>query len=216
MEIKMSEINDPTGGKHKRPWYRRPVLMIVLGVLAVIIIASAVSGGGSKTTTTAAPAATSAPATPSPTATKPTAAPTTKAPAQAAAKIGTPVRDGKFEFTVTGVKAGAASVGDQYVGKQAQGQFVLVTVRVRNIGDKAQTVADSNQHLYDAGGRRFDTDTMAGIYANGAGSQVFITPINPGNSINGTLVFDVPAGTTPTTIELHDSAFSGGTKVSLT
>ena len=39
--------------------------------------------------------------------------------------------------------------------------------------------------------------------------------INPGNSINATASFDIPAGTPPGTIELHDSAFSGGVEVQL-
>ena len=183
----MSEISDqPAAGKPSRPWYRRSVLMVVLAALVIVVIAGAVGGGGSKSTTAAR-----------------------------VAKVGTPVRDGRFEFTVTGVKSGVPSVGDQYLGKQAQGQFVLVTVQVRNIGDKAQTVFGSDQHIYDASGRRFDADTAAGISTNGASSQVFDAPINPGNSVSGTLVFDVPTDTTPTTIELHDSVFSGGTRVAL-
>ncbi|WP_179272875.1 MULTISPECIES: DUF4352 domain-containing protein [unclassified Rhodococcus (in: high G+C Gram-positive bacteria)] len=39
--------------------------------------------------------------------------------------------------------------------------------------------------------------------------------INPGNALDTTVVFDVPAGTVPAEIELHDSAFSGGTTVAL-
>jgi hypothetical protein len=186
----MSEISDqPAAGKPPRPWYRRPTLMIVLIVLVVVVIASVLGGASDKSITTGAPAR--------------------------LAKVGAPVRDGRFEFTVTGVKSGVPSVGDQYLGKQAQGQFVLVTVQVRNIGDKAQTVFGSDQHIYDASGRRFDADTAAGISTNGASSQVFDAPINPGNSVSGTLVFDVPTDTTPTTIELHDSVFSGGTRVAL-
>ncbi len=50
-----------------------------------------------------------------------------------------PVRDGKFEFVVTGVQPGLAEVGDNpYLTKKAQGQFVIVTVTVKNIGDKPQ------------------------------------------------------------------------------
>ena len=116
---------------------------------------------------------------------------------------------------MTGVKPGVPSVGGQYLSKTAQGQYVLVTVKVANISDKPQTVFDSNQRLYDASGRRFDADAAAGIYANDTSSSVFVTPINPGNAITGTLVFDVPKDVTPTTIELHDSAYSGGTRVSI-
>jgi Domain of unknown function (DUF4352) len=46
-------------------------------------------------------------------------------------------------------------------------------------------------------------------------SESFLTTINPGNSVNGVLVFDVPEGVAPTYIELHDSMFSSGVLVSL-
>jgi Domain of unknown function (DUF4352) len=202
----------PTPAPTKRPWYRRPVPLVILAIAAILVISGIVGGGQDKNTTQPAtqPAVSAPPA---------SLAPTSAAPAapKAAPKatIGTPVRDGKFEFTVTGMKPGVPSVGGQYLSKTAQGQYVLVTVKVANISDKPQTVFDSNQRLYDGNGRRFDADTAAAIYANDTSSSVFVTPINPGNSIVGTLVFDVPKDVTPTTIELHDSALSGGAKVGL-
>ena len=39
--------------------------------------------------------------------------------------------------------------------------------------------------------------------------------INPGNSIQVELAFDVPPGTNPAELELHDSMFSGGISVRL-
>jgi hypothetical protein len=39
--------------------------------------------------------------------------------------------------------------------------------------------------------------------------------VNPGNSIDAVVSFDVPAGTSVGTMELHDSMFSGGVTVSL-
>src|SRR5690606_4017864 len=70
------------------------------------------------------------------------------APEQPAASgIGTPVRDGKFEFTVTSVETGVPSVGDQYLSQEAQGQYVLVHMTVKNIGDEAQMFTGGNQQL---------------------------------------------------------------------
>jgi hypothetical protein len=46
-------------------------------------------------------------------------------------------------------------------------------------------------------------------------SESFFTEINPGNSVDGVLVFDVPEGLSPTAIELHESMFSSGALVSL-
>ena len=43
-------------------------------------------------------------------------------------------------------------VGDQYLGKTAQGQYVLVYVTVTNIGDQARTFDSGAQKLKDAQG----------------------------------------------------------------
>ena len=40
--------------------------------------------------------------------------------------------------------------------------------------------------------------------------------INPGNTVNAKIVFDMPKDANPATLELHDSMLSGGVKVSLT
>ena len=136
---------------------------------------------------------------------------------QAVAKqpgIGTPVRDGKFEFTVLKVKPGVTKVGNQYLGKTAQGQYVLVTLKVENIGDQSQLFAGSSQRLYDTQDRKFDADIEAAIYLGDQGKS-WLNEINPGNTVTGVVVFDVPKGVALAKIELHDSMFSGGVDVAL-
>ncbi|MFL6053036.1 MAG: DUF4352 domain-containing protein [Actinoallomurus sp.] len=120
----------------------------------------------------------------------------------------------KFAFTVTKIKKGVRRVGDQYVGRTAQGQFILVYVTAVNIGDEARTFDSGSQKLTDAGGRQFDADTQA-IIALGDESKAFLEDINPGNGVHGILVFDVPAGVSLKSLELHDSPFSGGVTVPL-
>jgi hypothetical protein len=129
------------------------------------------------------------------------------------AKVGTAVRDGEFEFTVTKVEKGVASVGASFLEEKAQGQFVLVHVTVKNIGTKPQTLIDSVQKLRDGQGREFTTDSTAAIVIKG--NAVFFNEINPGNSVKGTLVYDMPKDAKPASIELHDSMFSGGVTVAL-
>jgi hypothetical protein len=68
--------------------------------------------------------------------------------------------------------------------------------------------------LFDAKGNKYSSDSGASFYANPSGST-FLNTINPGNSVTGAVVFDVPKDVTPTQAELHDSAFSGGVKVNL-
>ncbi|WP_278263549.1 DUF4352 domain-containing protein [Nocardia sp. AG03] len=84
---------------------------------------------------------------------------------------------------------------------------------VTNIGNKAQSYWANNQKLIDDQGREFENDTMAGINVNE--DSAMTSEINPGNSVQVVVVFDVPAGTTPAALELHDSAFSGGSKIAL-
>jgi hypothetical protein len=140
--------------------------------------------------------------------------PSAAEPAKTMPKIGQSVRDGKFEFTVLKVKAGVAKVGDEFLGSTAQGQYVLVTIKVTNIGNEARMFTGSNQALFDTRGRKFEASEAAAIYL-GDQSKSFLTDINPGNGVTGVVVFDVPKGVTLDHIKLHDSMFSGGEDVSL-
>jgi hypothetical protein len=130
----------------------------------------------------------------------------------ATAGLNQAVRDGKFEFTVTKIDCGKTQVGSQYSLQKAQGQYCLVSITVKNIGDKAQMFDSSNQHAYNATGAKYDTDGLAAIYLDGD-SRSFLEDINPGNTVNGVVVFDIPKGASIVALELHDSAFSGGVTV---
>lgn len=145
---------------------------------------------------------------------------TTKADGKPAAKanpkVGTAVKDGQFEFTVTNVEYGKTQVGGQYTSKKAQGQFVLVTVAVKNIGKEPRMLTGANQTAFGPGGVKYNNDGSAEYYANEGNFSTFLENINPGNAVNGVLVFDVPKDTKLTKIELHDALFSGGVTVDLT
>lgn len=199
--------------RRKWPW-------ILAAVVALIVIISALSNGGSNNggSTTAgssstptappSPSATSNPATTSSSAVTPT---TSAAPA--AAGLNQPVRDGKFEFVVTGMRT-AKTVGDpsnEYMQATAQGEYVVVSMTVRNIGDESQAFFAENQKMKDANGREYSPDSTADMYMNSA----IQTDINPGNQVQAQVAFDVPSGTRPYQIEVHDSAFSGGATVDL-
>jgi hypothetical protein len=141
--------------------------------------------------------------------TKP-AEPTKAAPAEAG--IGTPVRDGKFEFVVQKVECGKNKVGGEYLNKTAQGQFCLITVSVKNIGNKPQSFSDSSQKAFSDKGAEYATDSGASLYAN-TDQQVWLNDINPGNVLTGIIVFDIPKDSKIARLELHDSMFSGGVEV---
>jgi hypothetical protein len=130
----------------------------------------------------------------------------------AQAGIGAPVRDGMFEFTVTELTT-STKVGDQDLGKKAQGEFLMVHVTVQNVGDESQAFSGDDQKLRDRAGHHYTSDSDAAIYLDD--SRSLYEDINPGNRVNGVVIFDVPKGTTPESVELHDSPQSGGAKVAL-
>lgn len=108
------------------------------------------------------------------------------------------------------------TVAQSFSQQQAQGEFCLLALRVTNIDDAEQTFFSGDQKLLDAAGTQFSADELATSVANQDRDQTLIfEQINPGNAIEGTLVFDVPAGTQITAAELHDSAFSRGVRISL-
>jgi hypothetical protein len=127
--------------------------------------------------------------------------------------LGDLVKDGKFAFKVTKVEKGLSQVGEGFTVHKAQGQYVLVHLTVKNIGDEAQTFSDYAQKLIDTKGRTFDADTGAAVWLQD--SNAFLEKINPGNSVKGFLLFDVPENLSIKAVELHDSAWSGGVTVSL-
>ncbi len=192
-------MTDQTDGKavrkRRRKWPWALALVAVLGI--VIAVVTNTTGDDTDTDTDTA----NVPEQESPT-----------GPEVETAGIGQPVRDGTFEFTVTGVEH-RDSVGDPYLTQQAQGQYVVVTVRVSNIGDQQGFFTDSDQYLLDANDRQYSADSAAGTSISG--NDVLYNPINPGNNVEGQLVFDVPPDTATDRIELHDSFMSEGAVVDL-
>lgn len=114
--------------------------------------------------------------------------------------------DGQFTFVVTKMER-TDHVGDSVTGSDAQGEFIVLTINVMNHGSKSQMLDASDQHLIADGKTYTATTDLSG--------GAFLNTINPGNSVTATIAFDVPAGTQPTQVVLHDSAFSNGVRVTL-
>ena len=123
-----------------------------------------------------------------------------------------PVRDGKFEFVVTAASCGHEEIVNGFLRAQPQGRFCIVDMTVTNIGTEPRHFADGSQRAYGPDGKQYAADTGAGVVANGNG-EAWWNVINPGNAVDAKVVFDLPPGTVIATLELHDSAFSGGVKV---
>jgi hypothetical protein len=219
-----ASTTDGTQDRANRPWFKKKRFLIPGGIVALIILGSALSaaggeGGDTEVASVSTPSMSSAPeesteeeaSEPEPTTPEEEGEETSEE--ESLPKMGTKVRDGKFEFTVTSLKCGINEVGDEYLNTQAQGEFCQVSLTISNIGDEPQTMFADNQDAYDAKGRKFSPDSEASIYDDS--SQVLWEEINPGNTVEGKVFYDVPEGTKLVKVELHDSAFSGGVEVEL-
>ena len=186
----------------KTPWIIGGAVLLVLccGGIGIAALSSGDDPAGDSTTAQAGDTGTE---------------PAAKEPAKKNTPgLNDPARDGKFEFVVSKVKCGATTMGGDFLNKDAQGVFCLVDVTIRNIGNKAQMFNGSAQKAFNGDGTEFSHDDTAALYAS-EGNETFLNDINPGNKVAGTLVFDVPKGTKLSTVELHDSPFSGGVTVAL-
>ncbi|MGJ9529894.1 DUF4352 domain-containing protein [Actinotignum sp. GS-2025a] len=114
--------------------------------------------------------------------------------------IGTPVVLGDFEVTVTNVEKGVSHIGNDVLGKDATGQYVIVDVTVKNTGKEAAGFAESEQKLVDTEGRQHSVSGDS-LYLGDA--SMIYEKVNPGNTVSGKLLFDVPADAVPAKLELE-------------
>jgi hypothetical protein len=160
-------------------------------VFGIFLIAAISNSGGSSTNTASTSSSRSAAAVSAPTSPRGDSPPSSV------------VRDGQFEFRVLGVDR-AKSFG----GETAQGEFVIVTLRVENTGSEARSFYGGNQKLVDMSGRQYAANGAA-MFGEASGD------INPGLSIETHLAYDVVAGTPVQELICHDSMFSGGARLAV-
>ena len=125
--------------------------------------------------------------------------------------VGQPVRDGNFEFVVSGIERAPLVADPEFpdLQKTAAGEYVFVKMKVTNVGTEPQTFFASFNTLSD-GTTDYQADDEAWIYLGNT-----LADLNPGDSIDTAVVFDVPVGTDPQSVELHDGPFSEGVTVGL-
>lgn len=205
----MADTDINTDTNTKKSWFARHKILTAILAFIVLMVVVQVAGGNKETGNNSANntqnANTSEPAN------------NEESESTKLAKIGETVRDGKFEFVVKSVECGKTEVvspQSDALRKDAQGQYCLMSLTVKNIGNEQQYFSESDQKLLNATNQQYSPDSTATLY-NGANSDAFLAQINPGNSVEGVLVYDIPKDQKPVIAELHDSAFSDGVKVSL-
>ena len=137
------------------------------------------------------------------------AAPAEEVPAEPTEPgIGAVVTAGDLEFTVTGVEEMGTQVGGEFLNETAQGRYVGVLIKVSNVGSEAATFFSDYVQLVDSADRTFDSDSTATIYA-APSADSWLSEINPGNSFEGRVVFDLPTDAAPAAAIVKDNAFFG-------
>jgi hypothetical protein len=170
-----------------------PTLLIVAAVLAVLFLIGTIGYNTGLTSRSSSPPANAGSSAP-------------------LAGIGQEVRDGNFKFVVTAVdvskNASDPSIKFEIVPKQ--GEFVNVHLTVSNVGDRPQSFFAYHQTL-QVGAKQFSSNNEATMWKQGMTVQV-----NPGNSVQAVVSFDVPPGTsTDGVLTVHGSLASGGAKIRL-
>jgi hypothetical protein len=126
--------------------------------------------------------------------------------------LGQPVRDGQLEFVVREVRCGVRALGSGPFARQPKGQFCLVRVEVENVKQDARTLFEPFQKLHDSAGEKHSADVAARLYYR---DQTLWDQVRPGESVSGSMVFDIPADRRAVAVELHDGIASGGVTVRL-
>lgn len=118
---------------------------------------------------------------------------------QQTAGIGDTVTSGDIAFTVHEVTE-SDSVGEGFMATDAKGLFKVVEVTMANNGNDAATMMSMSHYAYDSDGNEYQTSADAVM-----GDSPFLEQTNPGQSVEGSLYYDVPEGT-----ELVKVEFTGG------
>src|SRR5258706_9306750 len=114
-------------------------------------------------------------------------------PAVQTAKVADTVNDGDLAFTVQSMDT-AQTVGDSYSQKTAQGQYVILTVKIQNNGKDTKTINASDFNIVDNQGRKYDysTDGQTAMEMSNGGTSFFLQQVQPTLSVTGKIIFDVP------------------------
>ncbi len=138
------------------------------------------------------------------------------AQASKTAAIGDAVTDKDLQFTVLEVTT-PDSVGEDPFAKKPQGKFYVVKVKIENVSKETQTITNGSFSMTDSQNRTYETssDGQAALMLSDESNDIFVEEIQPSLSIEGKVVFDVPADAADLTLIAKGSIFSDGVKIKL-
>jgi Domain of unknown function (DUF4352)/Protein of unknown function (DUF2510) len=182
---------------------------VAVGVAAVLatVLYAVFNGNGNSTSTVAL-------STPTPTTTSVAPSTTTVPSTESSAPSETPIPTGgpgnaanaNMTFLVTALDSATTvtSPTDESQTKNAQGQFIIVSMDVTNTGTEPAEYTAGLQKLI-VGGTPYAADPQASSYLGNVDQA-----LAPGDQVHTVVVFDVPSGTVPDAIELHGDGTGPG------
>lgn len=177
-EIDEKATKCPNCQTDQRGFFRRhPVLSAIGAIIIFFAIVGAMGGGGNEGSTN--PSSTN-------TTTTSTATPT-EAPKDVTPKIGDVTVLGEREFTVQSVRR-TTSVG--YSSAETGKEFVIVDVKIKNLGDDEVSFNPYDFKVQDANGVQKDS-----TYADIENTLSYGT-LAPGGEVTGLIPFEIPKGST--------------------
>jgi hypothetical protein len=116
---------------------------------------------------------------------------------------------GGLAYSIQGVRVTSSIGGTNGMAgpAKASGEFIIVRLRVSNVGHDSATIDSSDFHLH-RGNSTYDasSDYMVSVILGEMSPAEFDEDtINPGIAKSGTVAFDVPAHTNPLSYELQVS-----------
>lgn len=186
-----------------RSWFRKhPILT---GIIALVIVGIILPKGGDKTSSIPS----------SETANNQTDQKSSQETSEVA-KIGDTVTDKDLAFTVTNVTT-AKTLGNEFTRKESQGVFNIITIKIENKGKETITVDSSMLQITDSQNRKFDR-SIDGQTAKGLAQgkvDLFLQQVQPGLSVTGDIVFDLPSDIQEPKLIVKGSLFSSGKVITL-
>jgi hypothetical protein len=132
------------------------------------------------------------------------------------AKVGFPFRNGSFRVIVSKVTTNVQKLAITNEGDGAgikpptpqNGQFVVVSIVVKNVGNAPAACSAMNSRLVDSAGKTYTSSDLF-IGFNLIGDQLQTgSDMQPDATRSGLLIFDVPSSlTTPTTLIVQTDAY---------
>jgi len=111
-------------------------------------------------------------------------------------------------YTVNNVET-TSSVGSSYAKTNANGEFIVIDLTLKNEENEPATILEDNLKLIGGNGSQYSTSTDASLAVNDA--FVILEEIQPGVKQSGKLIYDVPKSAVGGSVLQVEDLFSDST-----